>query len=59
MRSAVKTLRQAIESGDAETARGLLPEAVRLIDTTAQKGAIHRNAAARTKSRLVLAVSKL
>ena len=59
MRTAIKTLRQAIESGDAQTAQGLLSEALRLIDSTAQKGAIHRNAAARTKSRLVLAVGKL
>ncbi len=59
MRSAIKTLRQAIESGDAKTAQGLLPEALSLVDSTAQKGAIHRNAAARTKSRLVLAVGRL
>ncbi len=59
MRTAIKTLRQAIESGDAKTAQSLLPEALRLVDSTAQKGAIHHNAAARTKSRLVLAVGKL
>ncbi len=59
MRTAVKTLRQAIESGDGETARRLLPDALRLIDTTAQKGAVHANATARTKSRLVSAVGKL
>jgi len=59
MRTTIKTLRQAVESGDSKTAQGLLPEALRLVDSTAQKGAIHRNAAARTKSRLVLAVGKL
>ena len=59
MRNAVKTLRQAIEAGDAGTARNLLPETLRLVDLTAQKGAIHRNAAARTKSRLERAVSGL
>ena len=59
MRTSIKSLRQAIDSGDAKTARELLPEALRLVDSTAQKGAIHRNAAARTKSRLVLAVGKL
>ena len=31
-------------------------ETLRVIDTTAQKGVIHKNAAARTKSRLVRAV---
>ncbi len=59
MRSSIKTLRQAIDSGDAKSAQELLPEALRLVDSTAQKGAIHRNAAARTKSRLVHAVGKL
>ena len=59
MRTSIKALRQAIDSGDSSTARALLPEALRLVDTTAQKGAIHGNAAARTKSRLVLAVGKL
>ena len=59
MRTAIKALRQAIDSGDAETARRLLPEALQLVDSTAQKGAIHQNAAARTKSRLERAVAKL
>jgi small subunit ribosomal protein S20 len=59
MRTVVRALRQAIAAGDAETARRLLPDALRLIDSTAQKGAIHANAAARTKSRLTLAVAKL
>lgn len=59
MRSSIKTLRQAIDSGDAKSAQELLPEALRLVDSTAQKGAIHRNAAARTKSRLVHAVGQL
>ena len=59
MRTAIKALRQAIDSGDARTARELLPQALRLVDSSAQKGAIHRNAAARTKSRLTLAVDKL
>lgn len=59
MRSSIKALRQAIDSGDAKSAQELLPEALRLVDSTAQKGAIHRNAAARTKSRLVHAVGQL
>lgn len=59
MRNAIKALRQAIDSGDAGTAKSLLPETLRLVDSTAQKGAIHRNAAARTKSRLERAVGGL
>ena len=56
-RSASKKLRSSIEGGDADTARQLLPETLSLVDHTAQKGVIHRNAAARTKSRLTRAVA--
>ena len=59
MRSSIKALRQAIEAGDSTTARQLLPATLQLVDVTAQKGAIHGNAAARTKSRLERAVAKL
>lgn len=55
MRTAVKKVRKAVESGDLATATQLLPETLRLIDSTAQKGIVHKNAAARTKSRLVKA----
>lgn len=59
MRGAVKTLRAAVESGDKAKAQELLNPTLSLVDATAQKGVIHRNAAARTKSRLTRAVSKL
>ncbi len=59
MRTAVKRLRQAIDAQDGEAARKLLPETLQLVDATAQKGAVHRNAAARTTSRLTRAVGKL
>jgi len=59
MRSAIKKLRGAITEGDAKTAQELLPQTVRQIDKTAQKGVIHDNAAARYKSRLTKAVSAL
>jgi len=57
MRSAVKHLRQLIVS-DADAARSALPTTLGLIDHTAKLGAIHDNAAARTKSRLTRAVNK-
>jgi small subunit ribosomal protein S20 len=57
MRTAVKQVRTAVEQGELEKARELLPETVSILDKTAQKGIIHKNAAARTKSRLVHAVS--
>lgn len=59
MRSAIKKLRTAIEQGNAEEAKSLLVPTLRMVDTTAQKGVIHRNAAARTKSRLTRAVNAL
>ena len=57
MRTAVKKARLAVESGAEDAARAVA-EAVRLVDKTAQKGVIHRNAAARTKSRLSKAAGK-
>lgn len=59
LRTAVKKLRTAIEAGDGDQARSLLPSTLTLIDVTAQKGVIHDNAAARYKSRLTRAVSAL
>ena len=59
MRTAVKRLRTAVESGDAEVAKELLPGTLRVIDESAQKGVIHRNTAARSKSRLTRAVTGL
>lgn len=49
MRSAIKRVRGA-ESTDA--AKESLPVAVKRIDKAAKKGVIHKNAAARLKSRL-------
>lgn len=59
MRTEVKRLRTAIESGDAQTARQLLPATLGMVDSIAQKGVIHRNAASRTKSRLARAVEAM
>ena len=59
MRTAVKHLRAAIAAGDAEKARELLPETLRLVDSTVKKNFIHANAAARTKSRLIKGVGSL
>jgi small subunit ribosomal protein S20 len=51
LRTGIKKLRSALE-GDAAGAQALLPETISLIDKAIQKGALHRNAAARYKSRL-------
>jgi small subunit ribosomal protein S20 len=52
MRSGIKKLRTLVESGDTAAARAALPATLGLIERTAQKGVIHRNTAARYKSRL-------
>lgn len=59
MRTSVKSLRGLIDAGDADGARQALPVTLSLLDACAQKGVIHDNAAARTKSRLTRAVQKL
>jgi len=50
LRTGIKKLRSALEGG-ANT-QTLLPETISLIDKAVQKGALHKNAAARYKSRL-------
>ena len=52
LRSALKTIRKAITTGDAAAAKAGLNETVSLIDKMAKKGIIHDNAASRYKSRI-------
>ncbi|WP_308387888.1 30S ribosomal protein S20 [Acidithiobacillus sp. AMEEHan] len=52
MRTYVKHVLRAVHEGNQEQARAALHTAESIIDKTASKGVIHRNAAARTKSRL-------
>lgn len=59
LRGQVKKLREAIQAGDAEAAKGLLDPTLSMIDHSAKLGFVHDNAAARTKSRLARAVGKL
>jgi small subunit ribosomal protein S20 len=59
LRTAVKKVRTAVDQKDTAAARQALPAALATVDATAHKGVIHKNAAARTKSRLTRAVAKL
>lgn len=52
MRTALKKVVSAIESGDKKAAQSAYTVAVPLIDKSVTKGLIHRNKAARHKSRL-------
>ncbi|MGE0103385.1 MAG: 30S ribosomal protein S20 [Blastocatellales bacterium] len=59
LRSQVKKLRVALEQGSQDQAVSLLPQTVSEIDKAVQKGVLHRNAAARQKSRLTKRLNKL
>ncbi|MCP3999348.1 MAG: 30S ribosomal protein S20 [Gammaproteobacteria bacterium] len=52
MRTAIKSVLKATEEGNAEAAAKAYKEAVPQIDTLVNKGLVHKNKAARTKSRL-------
>ncbi len=52
MREAIKDCVEKILHGSSEDAKGAFSQAVKIIDRTAQKGVIHKNQAARRKSRL-------
>ncbi|HEX8845977.1 MAG TPA: 30S ribosomal protein S20 [Pyrinomonadaceae bacterium] len=58
LRTSIKKLRTALTTGDAKTVQGLLPETISTIDKAVQKGVLHRNAAARYKSRLTTRVNQ-
>lgn len=57
-RTLVGKARRAIAGGDRENAAAAVGEAVKQLDKAAGKGVIHRNNAARRKSRLMAAFAK-
>ena len=58
LRSAVRNIRKAIAAGDKTGARTVYQREVAVIDSIADKNIIHKNAAARYKSRLSSRVTK-
>lgn len=54
-RTAVKRVRQALEGGDVAGAQQSILVAIRSLDKAVSKGVLHRNNAARRKSRLMKA----
>ena len=52
-RTAIRDTRAAIENGEAEDARAAAMIALKALDKAAAKGVIHKNNAARRKSRLM------
>ena len=59
VRTAVKAVRASIEANDPAQAKEMLNNAEKILDSSASKKVIHKNAAARTKSRLSKAVKAL
>ena len=56
MRSQIRKVREALTVGDVEVAEKEYREAAKKIDRAGAKNIIHRNTAARTKSRLQNAI---
>ena len=58
-RSAIKNVKKAIAAGDQAAAAAALERSQRMIDRVAAKGVVHKNAAARQKSRLAHAIKAM
>jgi small subunit ribosomal protein S20 len=59
LRTAIKRVRQAVSAGDKPAANEVFQKATSIIDRVADKNIIHKNKAARHKSRLNSAVKAL
>ena len=59
LRTAIKSVKKAIETGDKEVATIVFTNAVSVIDRIADKKRIHKNKAARHKSRLAAVLKTL
>ena len=59
LRTAVKRVRAAILAGDKENAQNVFKASVSVIDRIADKKIVHKNKAARLKSRLAAQLKKL
>jgi small subunit ribosomal protein S20 len=59
VKSQIRKLRTLVAQGDAKAAQAALDGTISEIDRAAKKGVVHRNAAARYKSRLSKKISAL
>jgi small subunit ribosomal protein S20 len=59
LRTAIKKVRKAIGAGDKAAAQAVFKESQSIIDSIADKKIMHKNAAARHKSRLSAAIKAL
>lgn len=59
LRTAIKKVKKAIEAGDKAAAQTVFQMSTSVIDSIADKNIIHKNKAARHKSRLAAAIKAL
>ncbi len=59
LRTAIKYVKKAIESGDKSAAQAAFNDSVGIVDSIADKGIIHKNKASRSKSRLSAAIKSM
>lgn len=59
VKTAVRRFRESLENGTNELRQQRLSEATSLLDKAATKGVIHKNQAARKKSRLMLTLQRV
>jgi len=59
LRTQIRKVEVAVDSGDAEAARREYQAAVKAIDKAVTKGVLHRNTAGRRKSRLAALVNTM
>jgi len=58
VRTYIKKLRSALDSGQKQEVDQILPDVISVIDKSVQKGVLHANAAARYKSRLTVSANR-
>jgi len=59
LRTAIKKVRKAVDAGDKAAAHTVLQSSQSIIDRVADKKIVHKNVAARNKSRLAQAVKAM
>ncbi|MEZ5284497.1 MAG: 30S ribosomal protein S20 [Vicinamibacterales bacterium] len=57
LRTGLKAMRKALDANDVDTAKTMFKDTQSLVDKMAAKGIIHRNTAARYKSRFTARLS--
>ena len=57
-RTYIKSARAQVEAGELEDAQKTVAQAIRVLDKAAERGIIHKNNAARRKSRLLRALNQ-